>query len=136
LLYAATAAAAAHTCECRLQVITLHNPSNASQPIITLQRGNGFRLFATQNPNTKFFKNKREVLSPALVNRFALVEFKQLPAAECEQVVAGQLAAGGLQQQQAGKLAGSLVAFHNAMQEKSNSSSFPEVSCMFAVSLL
>lgn len=110
-----------------LQVITLHNPSSASQPIITLQQAPGFRLFATQNPNAGFFKGRREALSAALVNRFAAVMFQQLPAAEWEQVVAAQLAAGGLARQQACEVARVLVAFHGAVQEKISSSSFPEV---------
>jgi hypothetical protein len=117
------------------QVITLHNPSSASQPIITLQQAEGFRLFATQNPNSGFFKGRREALSSALLNRFVPVVFQQLPAAEWEAVVAAQLAAGGLQQQQAAKLAGVLVGFHNSMQETSCSSTFPEVRCICVSSL-
>ncbi|WIA29986.1 hypothetical protein OEZ86_000084 [Tetradesmus obliquus] len=108
-------------------VITLHNPSSASQPIIMLQQAPGFRLFATQNPNAGFFKGRREALSAALVNRFAAVMFQQLPAAEWEQVVAAQLAAGGLARQQACEVARVLVAFHGAVQEKISSSSFPEL---------
>jgi hypothetical protein len=117
------------------QVITLHNTSSASQPIITLQQAEGFRLFATQNPNSGFFKGRREALSSVLLNRFVPVVFQQLPAAEWEAVVASQLAAGGLLQQHAAKLAGVLVGFHNAMQGKSCSSTFPEVKCICASSL-
>lgn len=116
-----------------LQTITLPNPSSASEPYKILHQAEGFRLFATQNPNTGYFKGRREALSAALLNRFVHVVFRQLPGVEWEAVVASQLEAGGLEAGEATKLAVALVEFHTAVQEKTCSPSFCEVCARFAI---
>ena len=65
--------------------LILQNSSSAEQSLIVHSMHKNFRLFATQNPNTGFFKGKREKLSPSFLSRFRPIIFKELPDNEwCE----------------------------------------------------
>jgi len=86
-----------------------------------------------------FFKNRREKLSPALLDRFKHVIFRQVPTAEWEQVLVQQLQAGGMPA--AGgrleQLARMLVEVHVTVESlvrgggnKQVATAFPEVRCL------
>jgi hypothetical protein len=84
-----------------------------------------------------FFKGKRELLSPALLNRFNPVVFKPLPRQEWEQIVAHLLQQGGLPDQQTKELSKLLVGCHMAVQAAitgadGGSAAFPEVRAICA----
>ena len=76
------------------QQLTLRDTSSASHPVQTIQMYPEFRLFATQNPNSGFFKGKREELSQSFLSRFVPLMFNELPNEEWKQIVASKLAAG------------------------------------------
>ncbi|CAF4262361.1 unnamed protein product, partial [Rotaria sp. Silwood2] len=71
--------------------LMIRNPTSAEHPIITHSMHENFRLFATQNPNTGFFKGKREKLSPSFLSRFRPIVFKELPDEEWCQIVTNRL---------------------------------------------
>ena len=71
-----------------------------------------FRLFATANPGTGFFKNKREVLSSSFLSRFVHLVFHDLPTDECVAVVHHRLQGLGFGTD-ARAWAESLVHFHS-----------------------
>jgi MoxR-like ATPase len=58
-----------------------------------LSRHANFRLFATQNPGSGFFKGKREMLSTPLLNRFSPVVFRELPREEWATIIEHKLQA-------------------------------------------
>ena len=72
--------------------LTVSNSSSAEQPVLVYRMHSDFRLFATQNPNTGFFKGKREKLSPSFLSRFRPLVFKELPDKEWREIVQQQLA--------------------------------------------
>ena len=112
-----------------LQTITLQDSSSATEHIKVLKKSATFRIFATQNPNTGFFKGRREKLSAALINRFVPVIFKQLPDKEWEEVVTKQLRQGGLQDSdKPQELARQLVRLHLDVMAVTQDPKFPEVS--------
>lgn len=119
-----------------LQVVSIQDPSSAAQPNKTIVQAEGFRLFATQNPNAGFFKGRREKLSAALLDRFTPVVFKQLPSVEWQQVVMQHLLAAGMTDAHAVKLAGQLVTLHEAVQIATCSNGFPEVSQTYGLWLI
>lgn len=94
----------------------------------TLHQKEGFRLFATQNPNAGFFKGRREVLSAALLDRFVPVVFQQLPYGEWEEIVSTQLQTKGWKSDAATHFAARIVRFHAAVQKTICSPGFAEVS--------
>lgn len=75
------------------QCLTLHDASSAANPIMTIPMHETFRLFATQNPNTGYFKGKREELSQSFTGRFISVAFCELPATEWKDVILSKLSA-------------------------------------------
>ncbi|CAF1617124.1 unnamed protein product [Rotaria sordida] len=70
--------------------ITLKDPSQTNSVKI-IHRHPDFRLFATQNPNSGFFKGKREDLSSSLLSRFVPVIFRKLPDDEWVDVIVSRL---------------------------------------------
>ncbi|CAF5060081.1 unnamed protein product, partial [Rotaria sp. Silwood1] len=66
--------------------LTIRNGSSAQQSVVVYHMHENFRLFATQNPNTGFFKNKREKLSPSFLSRFRPLIFKELPDIEWREI--------------------------------------------------
>ncbi|CAF4415448.1 unnamed protein product [Rotaria sp. Silwood2] len=67
--------------------LTIHNTSSAQESIIVHQMHHDFRLFATQNPNTGFFKDKREKLSASFLSRFRPIVFAELSDSECHEII-------------------------------------------------
>ncbi|CAF1151526.1 unnamed protein product, partial [Rotaria sordida] len=66
--------------------LAIRDGSSAQQSVIVYHMHENFRLFATQNPNTGFFKNKREKLSPSFLSRFRPLIFKELPDIEWREI--------------------------------------------------
>ncbi|CAF3680158.1 unnamed protein product [Rotaria sp. Silwood1] len=71
--------------------LTIRNTSSSTEPIITHRMHKNFRLFATQNPNSGFFKGKREKLSSSFLSRFRPLIFKELPKQEWIEIVKNKL---------------------------------------------
>ncbi|CAF4290181.1 unnamed protein product, partial [Rotaria magnacalcarata] len=67
--------------------LTINNTSSSQDPVIIHRKHNDFRLFATQNPNSGFFKGKREKLSASSLSRFRPMIFKEMPDEEWRQIV-------------------------------------------------
>jgi MoxR-like ATPase len=79
-----------------------------------------FRLFATQNPGTGFFKGKREKLSASFLGRFVPVVFKELPKSDWVKIVVEKLlrvAPSGETETSLTAWATHLVNFHVSVQE-------------------
>ncbi|CAF4810853.1 unnamed protein product, partial [Rotaria sp. Silwood1] len=70
--------------------ITLKDPSQVNS-VRAIQRHSDFRLFATQNPNSGFFKGKREDLPSSLLSRFVPVIFRKLPDDEWIDIIVDRL---------------------------------------------
>ena len=62
--------------------------------LIKTRGGKYHRLFATQNPNTGFFKGMRESMSQSFLSRFVPLLFKSLPKEELCSVVNDKLSTG------------------------------------------
>ncbi|CAF4073881.1 unnamed protein product, partial [Rotaria magnacalcarata] len=92
--------------------LIIHNMSSAQQSVIIHRMHPDFRLFATQNPSTGFFKGKREKLSPSFLSRFRPLIFKELPDSEWREIVKKRLST--LMPDQADVLAELLVSNFNA----------------------
>ncbi|CAF4750847.1 unnamed protein product, partial [Rotaria socialis] len=92
--------------------LIIHNMSSAQQSVVVHRMHPDFRLFATQNPNTGFFKGKREKLSPSFLSRFRPLIFKELPDSEWREIVKKRLST--LMPDQADVLAELLVSNFNA----------------------
>ncbi|CAF0973740.1 unnamed protein product [Adineta steineri] len=58
--------------------LTIYNSGSADESVSVHSMHKDFRLFATQNPNTGFFKDKREKLSAAFLSRFRPLVFSEL----------------------------------------------------------
>ena len=71
--------------------LVIHNTSSCQQSFVIHRMHPNFRLFATQNPNTGFFKGKREKLSPSFLSRFRPLIFKELPDNEWREIVKNRL---------------------------------------------
>ncbi|CAF3688580.1 unnamed protein product [Rotaria sp. Silwood1] len=71
--------------------LIIRNASSAQQSVVVHRMHPDFRLFATQNPNTGFFKGKREKLSPSFLSRFRPLIFKELPDCEWREIVQQRL---------------------------------------------
>jgi MoxR-like ATPase len=69
----------------------LHDSSSATQSTREIKRHEHFRLFATQNPATGYFKNSREILSQSFLDRFMHMTFEELPPVEWEEIVLHRL---------------------------------------------
>jgi hypothetical protein len=116
--------------------IYLSHPTDPYYP--ALERHPNFRLFATQNPNNGFFKGKREKLSQALLNRFTLVLFRELPEEEWLIIVRKQLEASKFGKLEiAAEVANILVSWHFQFIDAVNSteSPFPEKFAYSEISL-
>jgi MoxR-like ATPase len=70
--------------------LKLHDSSEASEHVVTIQKHPGFRLFATQNPNTGYFKGKRETLSASFLTRFQPLVYTELPEEDLKLVIQGR----------------------------------------------
>ena len=68
--------------------LVLADSSSATNAVRRIPQHKDFRLFATQNPNSGFFKGKREQLSTSFLSRFQPLEFRELPEEEWVEVVA------------------------------------------------
>ena len=73
-------------------MLKLHDSSEASEHVVTINKHPDFRLFATQNPNTGFFKGKRETLSASFLTRFQPLVYTELPEEDLRLVLQGRLA--------------------------------------------
>ncbi|CAF3665321.1 unnamed protein product [Rotaria sp. Silwood1] len=71
--------------------LILRDSSSAEQAILILSMHENFRLFATQNPSSGFFKGKREKLSASFLSRFRPITFKELPEHEWCEIVRNRL---------------------------------------------
>ncbi|CAF1361581.1 unnamed protein product [Adineta steineri] len=71
--------------------LTIRNTSSSTEPVVTHRMHKNFRLFATQNPNSGFFKGKREKLSSSFLSRFRPLIFKELPKHEWTEIVKNKL---------------------------------------------
>ncbi|CAF3864955.1 unnamed protein product [Rotaria magnacalcarata] len=71
--------------------LTINNNSSAQDSIVVYQMHDDFRLFATQNPSTGFFKDKREKLSSSFLSRFRPLVFTELPDFEWRDIVQQRL---------------------------------------------
>lgn len=74
-------------------VIRLADSSDAGASTKVYSRAAGFRLFATQNPGSGFFKGMRQALSDSFLSRFRPCNFSDLPSAEWAQIIAEKLVA-------------------------------------------
>ena len=72
--------------------LIIHNSSSSQQSVVEQHMHSDFRLFATQNPNTGFFKGKREKLSASFLSRFRPLIFTELPDSEWHEIVQQRLA--------------------------------------------
>jgi len=110
----------------------LQDPSNSISAVTTVHKHPDFRLIATQNPTSGYFRGKREQLSSALLNRFNPIVFKELPRDEWVMVVRERLQASApdWHTNEVDAVAQSMVALHCGIQEAIHSTSqlFPEVS--------
>lgn len=81
--------------ECALDTreLVVTDTSSASNPVRRIRQHEDFRLYATQNPNSGYYKGKRESLSTSFLSHFQPLEFRELPAAEWVEVVQAKLKA-------------------------------------------
>ena len=95
-------------------------------------------MFATQNPNSGFFKDKRESLNSVLLARFNPVVFKELPFKDWEKIIDTRLEEKGINDQ---KVAETIVKWHftfNSTLKNTTSPTqeqFPEVTAYTQTSL-
>ncbi|GBG29381.1 Dynein heavy chain, cytoplasmic [Hondaea fermentalgiana] len=75
-------------------VLKLKDPTNSESHLRQIQMHPDFRLFATQNPNAGFFKNKREPMSSSTLSRFIPLIFKPLPTDELVEIAHHKLCVG------------------------------------------
>lgn len=94
----------------------LRNPCDSKHSSVTINKGANFRLFATQNPNTGFFRGMREQFTPSFLSRFSSFSFASLPRDEWEIVVAKTFKRAGHPQNQG--YARRLVDFHMTAIDK------------------
>ena len=73
------------------QQLTIRDTSSAEKSVVVYSMHKNFRLFATQNPNSGFFKGKREKLSASFLSRFRPLIFKELPDHEWIEIVQSRL---------------------------------------------
>ncbi|CAF1634116.1 unnamed protein product [Rotaria magnacalcarata] len=116
--------------------ITLKDPSQANS-VKMIQRHPDFRLFATQNPNSGFFKGKREDLPSSLLSRFVPVIFRKLPDDEWVDVIANRLQnSKSLETKESlRKMAEQIIKFHTKVETliqgdssiKQGKQTFPEI---------
>ncbi|PNH00560.1 Midasin, partial [Tetrabaena socialis] len=99
---------------------------------LTVTRAPSFRLFATQNPRIGLFRDKRERQSAALLSRFQLVVFSELPADEWQQVLAARLSQWGVAAAMADDLAARLVDTHMRVAEAVKQPCFAEARAPYA----
>lgn len=75
-----------------------------------------FRVFATQNPNSGYFKNAREKLSPSFLDRFSPVNFQELPETEWCQIIQHKIKERGIHEVNlASQLATIIVRDHQSL---------------------
>lgn len=97
-------------------VLIFNDTSTSEGQGLVVPRHPEFRLFGTQNPNTGFFKGKRESLSKSFLTRFVPVVFKELPRSEWEEVVTCLLTVAHIPD--AAAWAVGIVGFHCAVAEE------------------
>jgi MoxR-like ATPase len=97
------------------RVLIINDNSSSGSQGLHIPMHDGFRLFATQNPGTGYFKGKREVLSKSFLTRFVPVVFKDMPRDEWVQVVNAKLMEVGLTD--SFTWATCIVDFHSRFQE-------------------
>jgi hypothetical protein len=67
-------------------ILQIFDPTNSANPQILIQKHPKFRLLATQNPNSGFYKGKRERLSASFLDRFRTIVFKRFENDELVQI--------------------------------------------------
>ena len=72
-------------------VLNIYDPTNAIEPRIVVPKHPKFRLFATQNPGSGFFKGKREKLSASFLDRFRIITFESLTRNDLEMIAKSHL---------------------------------------------
>lgn len=73
----------------------ISDSSSTSNAVRVIKMHPKFRLFATQNPASGFFKHMRQPLSKSFLSRFQPLEFCELPEEEWVEVVTIKLQALG-----------------------------------------
>ena len=71
----------------------ISDASSTSNAVRVIKMHPKFRLFATQNPSSGFFKHMRQPLSTSFLSRFQPLEFCELPQEEWVEVVTIKLQA-------------------------------------------
>eukprot|EP00397_Hematodinium_sp_SG-2012_P000002 GEMP01000002.1.p1 GENE.GEMP01000002.1~~GEMP01000002.1.p1 ORF type:complete len:4987 (+),score=1049.94 GEMP01000002.1:46-15006(+) len=88
--------------------------STHTEGIMTVPRHPKFRLFATQNPHSGLYKNKREKLSDSFLSHWLPIAFDELPRVDLEEIVSEEL----LQKQRDVKLHCRMVDFFFHLREE------------------
>src|SRR5690606_18736232 len=112
-------------------ILQFQNPTLSEHIQSTVSRHESFRLFATQNPGTGFFKGKREKLSESFLTRFRIIAFKSLPREEWEQILKG----GELLPKPTRNLTEGLIVCHFDLERLMQSQDFREKTSYAQVSL-
>eukprot|EP01038_Epipyxis_sp_PR26KG_P004737 gene4737-6644_t len=94
----------------------------------TIPMHKDFRIFATQNPNSGFFKGTREKLSTSFLDRFSPINFKELPINEWVDIMTDTLVKRGWKEGEmsVSAKANFLVEAHFALTKVLRDRSFPE----------
>ena len=117
-------------------MLELRDASSSSDYNLVIQKHPDFRLFATQNPATGFFKRKREPLSSSFLDRFTPLVFKELPNSEWEEIVMRKLMSGtGIDSSDAASWAHDMVMCHCAIRDLVSSPKFSESTSYAQVSI-
>jgi len=98
--------------------LIVHDTTNATDSVRRIVRHRDFQLFATQNPNSGFFRGKREKLSGSILSRFRCVVFNKLSDIEWLSIVEKKLIAASINQMPARSLAEKGLRLHNEIYEK------------------
>ena len=115
--------------------LVMSNPSNAADPTFIIKQHPNFRLFATQNPNTGFFRGRREELSDSFLSRFRKIQFSKLAPSDWKLVADKKLAEAISQDKEEDQCFSSsflkdvcdkLCSYHNAVSRTTGAASFSE----------
>jgi MoxR-like ATPase len=95
-----------------------------------------FRVFATQNPHSGYFKNAREKLSSSFLDRFLPVNFEELPENEWFQIIQFKLKERGVDDHTlADQISVTIVRDHHALCKLFRGPTFPERSSYSDISI-
>jgi MoxR-like ATPase len=99
----------------------------------TIKMHENFRVFATQNPNSGWFKNAREPLSTSFLDRFSILKFVELPATEWNEIIRSKLTKRGVDI--ANHISVDIVEHHVSLCQLFQDPSFPEKSSYSQLSI-